>query len=384
MKHFDNPAAFVLSLIIFASSATSCSAIVNSTNTERPEAVMQNSSGTVVQTGRMASARATHAATLLSNGKVLVTGGMERNDVYTNSAELYDPATGAFAAAGNMSQSRAGHSATRLSDGKVLIAGGSNTEWLASAELYNPTTGAFTPTGSMSIRRGGFTATLLPNGKVLIAGGYNDSLQASAEIYDPATGRFTPTGSMSAGRSAHTATLLSNGKVLITGGGAGRNVLASAEFYDPATGAFTSTGNMTMVHHKHAATLLPNGSVLIMGGSDNRDWRGRYANAEIYNAATGTFTAVSNMNTTRFKHRDSVALLNNGTVFVTGGKEYAEIYNPVKNSFDIVNGRMDGARFYSTATLLSDGRVLVIGGYDNNIAASAKAWLYEPQTTAAI
>jgi hypothetical protein len=121
-----------------------------------------------------------------------------------------------------------------------------------------------------------------------------------------------------------------------------------------------------------------------MGGSDNRDWRGRYANAEIYNAAKGTFTAAGNMNTTRFKHRDSVALLNNGTVFVAGGKEYAEIYNPLKNSFDIVNGRMDGARFYSTATLLSDGRVLVIGGYDNNIVASAKAWLYQPQTTTAI
>jgi len=384
MKHIDNPAAFVLSLIIFASSATSCSATVNSTNTERPEAVMQNNSGSIALTGRMASARAVHSATLLSNGKVLVTGGMERNDVYTNSAELYDPATGAFAAAGNMSQSRAGHSATRLSDGKVLIAGGSNTEWLASAEIYNPTTGAFTPTGSMSVRRGALTATLLLNGKVLIAGGYNDSLQASAEIYDPATGRFTPTGSMSAGRSAHTATLLRNGKVLITGGGAGRNVLASAELYDPAKGAFISTGNMTMVHHKHAATLLPNGNVLIMGGSDNRDWRGRYANAEIYNAATGTFTAVSNMNTIRFKHRDSVVLLNNGTVFVAGGGDYAEIYNPVRNSFDIVNGRMDGARFYSTATLLSDGRVLIIGGYDNNIAASAKSWLYKPQTSAAI
>lgn len=377
MKHINNPAAFVLSLVIFASSAISCRANVNSTNTESPEAVAQNNSGSVVPTGRMATARAVHAAALLSNGKVLITGGMERNDVYTNSAELYDPAIGAFVATGNMSQSRAGHSATRLPDGKVLIVGGSNTEWLASAEVYNPATGAFTPTGSMSIRRGGFTATLLPNGKVLIVGGYNDSLQASAEIYDPAIGRFTPTGSMSAGRSAHTATLLPNGKVLITGGGAGRNVLASAELYDPATGTFTSTGNMTMVRHKHAATLLPNGNVLIVGGSDSRDWRGRYASGEVYNVATGTFAAVSSMNTARFKHRDSVALLNNGMVFVARGREYAEIYNPVRNTFDVVNGRMDVARFYSTATLLSDGRVLVIGGYDNGIVASARAWLYK-------
>ncbi len=384
MKHIDNPAAFVLSLVIFASSAMSCRANVNSTNTESSEAVAQSKPGCVAPTGRMATARAVHAATLLSNGKVLITGGMEGNDVYTSSAEIYDPATGAFVAAGNMSQSRAGHSATRLPDGKVLIVGGSNTEWLASAEIYNPAAGAFASTGSMSIRRGGFTATLLPNGKVLIAGGYNENLQASAEIYDPPTGRFTATGSMSAGRSAHTATLLPNGKVLITGGGTNRNVLASAELFDPATGRFTSTGNMTMVRHKHAAALLPNGNVLIMGGADSRDWRGRYANAEIYNPATGTFAAISNMNATRFKHRDSVALLNNGMVFVAGGSEHAEIYNPVRNNFNVVNGQMDVARFYLTATLLPDGRVLVIGGYDNDIVASARAWLYKPQATTAI
>jgi WD40 repeat protein len=383
MKHINNPAAFVLSLVILTLSATSCDANFNSTYVESSKFAVQSNSGSVVATGRMVAARAVHAATLLSSGKVLVTGGMERNDVYTNSAELYDTATDTFAATGNMSQSRAGHCATRLSDGKVLVAGGSNTEWLASAEIYNPATGAFTPTGNMSVRRGGFTATLLPSGKVLIVGGYNDILQASAEIYDPATERFTSTGSMSVGRSAHTATLLPNGKVLIAGGGAGRNVLASAELYDPAAGKFTSISNMTVVRHKHAAALLPNGNVLIIGGSDNRDWRGRYANAEIYNAATGTFVSAANMNTTRFKNRDSVVLLNNETVFVAGGGEYAEIYNPIKNSFDKVSGRMEDARFYSTATLLPDGKVLVIGGYDNNIVGSAKAWLYKPQTTTA-
>ncbi|MEP6742496.1 MAG: kelch repeat-containing protein [bacterium] len=39
--------------------------------------------------------------------------------------------------------------------------------------------------------------------------------------------------------------------------------------------------------------------------------------------------------------------------------------------------RMDTARFYSTATLLADGRVLVAGGYDNHSTASAKAWIYK-------
>ncbi len=378
MRHTNDLTAVLLSLLIFTTSATSCKANVNTTNAESNGHVAQNNTGTLVPTGRMATVRATHTATLLTNGKVLITGGMERNDVYTNSAELYNPATGTFVAAGNMNEERAGHTATRLPNGKVLIAGGSNTEWLTSVEVYDPATGSFTPTRSMSVGRGGATATLLPNGKVLIAGGYNGSLQASAETYDFTTGRFTPTGSMSVGRSAHTATLLPNGKVLITGGGANRNVLASAELYDPETGTFTPTGRMTTVRHKHAAVLLPNGNVLIVGGSDNRDWRGRHTSAEIYNPATGAFTAAGNMNTARFKLLNAVTLLNNDTVLIAGGSERVETYNSAMRTFNMVSGQMDAARFFSTATLLSDGRVLIIGGYDSDIVASARAWLYQP------
>ncbi len=173
--------------------------------------------------------------------------------------------------------------------------------------------------------------------------------------------------------------LLSNGNVLITGGGANRNVLAGAELYNPVSGVFTPTGNMNVVRHKHAAMRLPNGDVLIVGGSDNRDWRGRYTSAEIYKPATGTFSAVSNMNTARFKLPSAITLLNNGVVFVAGGGTSAETYNPATDTFNVVKGEMDAARFYSTATLLSDGRVLIIGGYNTNIEAGAGAWLYKPQ-----
>ncbi|MDQ3750871.1 MAG: kelch repeat-containing protein, partial [Acidobacteriota bacterium] len=76
---------------------------------------------TLAPTGRMTTARAAHTATLLSDGKVLIAGGMERNDVHTNSAELYDPVTGRFVITGNMNVKRSGHTATRLSNGKILI-----------------------------------------------------------------------------------------------------------------------------------------------------------------------------------------------------------------------------------------------------------------------
>ena len=110
-----------------------------------------------------------------------------------------DPTSGAFSSTGSMATARDSHTATLLSDGRVLIAGGKNDNGavLASAELYDPKTGAFSATGSMATSRGYHTATLLPDGRVLIAGGVTGSgIVASAELYDPKTGTFSATGSM--------------------------------------------------------------------------------------------------------------------------------------------------------------------------------------------
>src|SRR6185436_19847407 len=128
---------------------------------------------------------------------------------------------------------------------QVLIAGGETD----SAELFNPSSGAFTATGSMTVSRSAHTATLLPDGRVLIAGGVQDFGPgtvpiplgpgvASAELYDPVTGSFTSTGSMSEGRSGHTATLLVDGTVLVTG------TDNTAELFSPSTGTFSVVGEL--------------------------------------------------------------------------------------------------------------------------------------------
>ena len=131
---------------------------------------------------------------------------------------------GPFSPTGSMTTARATHTATPLLNGKVLIAGGTGNalQPLASAELYDPSTGMFTPTGSMTTARTwGHTATLLANGKVLIAGGSDrrDTYEplTSAELYDPSTGKFTLTGSMPTAQPTGPATLLQDGRVFVAG-----------------------------------------------------------------------------------------------------------------------------------------------------------------------
>src|SRR5262245_41236235 len=77
-----------------------------------------------VLTGSLNVAREAHTATLLPDGKVLVTGGFDANGTRLASAELYDPATGAWSVISSMATPRAWHFAFPLSTGSVLVVGG--------------------------------------------------------------------------------------------------------------------------------------------------------------------------------------------------------------------------------------------------------------------
>jgi len=337
--------------------------------------------GSLAPASPMLEPRSGHSATLLPDGKVLIAGGMRRNQDFYKSAELYEPATGKFTPTGEMQIGRVGLIGVLLRNDKVLIAGG----WIMGhgctdeAELYDPATGKFSVIGKMTTRRGRPSATLLANGDVLIAGGEvedNASL-ASAEIFHVKTLSFQATGSMHHARIAHTATLLNDGRVLVAGGYAG-SVSSTAEIYDPKTGAFTETGSLSTARCKHTAGLLPDGRVLIAGGSDNRGWNGNLSSAEIYDPRTEKFTSTSSLNDGRFKLPDEAVRLASGQLLIAGGSREVEVFDPLSGRFMTASGQLSDRWHYMSETRLRDGSVLLAGGYPNSDQATAEAWIYRP------
>ncbi|MEW6512352.1 MAG: kelch repeat-containing protein, partial [Bacteroidota bacterium] len=316
--------------------------------------------------------------------RVLIAGGFRkgeegRGQVFLNSAEMYDPTAKKFSTTADMTFNRAGHTATLLTNGLVLVAGGFGAMGvLSSAELFNPADGSFTPIGNMNARRGGCTATLLLDGRVLFCGGGDREATASAELFDPARKSFVMTGAMTTPRMAHTATRLPGGMVLVIGGGSRRNsVLGSAEIYNPATGRFTSTSSMAGPRYKHAAIDMNDGSVLVFGGCDERDWEGKLATIERYMLASGRFLRVADLRYARFKLPDAVVGFADGTFLIAGGDRAVERFSSVSDESSVV-GMLDKSYYYATATALTDGTVLIAGGYDDTLQATNKAWLWRP------
>lgn len=187
----------------------------------------------------MTASREFHTATLLKEGNVLITGGntgKPSKETTLSSAELYNPSTRSFVSIQYMTERRYGHAAVLLADGGVLITGGSTgREWkdtTSSAEIYDPQRKSFARTGEMSLPRFHHQAATLQlsGGQSLVAGS-----GARLEIYNPASGSFTSTaGNVGTGRIFSTGTMLPNGRVLITGGyNLGYAPTASAWIYSP-------------------------------------------------------------------------------------------------------------------------------------------------------
>jgi len=311
-------------------------------------------------------------------------------------AELYDPATGIFSFAGTpIINQGINATATLLNDGRVLIAGGDNQP--TAAEIYDPVSGQFSALPAMLEPHADFhTATLLNDGRVLIVGGDNSTgstlaqlNNSGAELFDPTSATFAATGAMSQNRSGHTATLLADGRVLVAGGyaflNAQRQITAftSAEIFDPSQGTFSPTGSMYVPRSGNYAVALPSRMVLVGGGDSSY----LPTSAELFDPTSGTF-ALTGTPVNGVRDNAQATLLSNGQVIVSGGYVFAcggceevaasssELYNPASATFTSA-GNMTVGRVYDTSTLLPDGRVLVTGG-QAGAAVYSSAEIYTP------
>ena len=344
-------------------------------------------------TAPMRHARSGHAATLLPDGRVLVVGGRYWEPINYeyhsySSCEIYDPSSGTWSDTGDLLTARDLHTATLLRDGRVLVTGGidwdANQRYLRSTEIWSPTPspGQWTNTGVGVLNDGRehHTATLLPvtaqypRDRVLVAGGFGAS--RSTEIWTADAGGggdWTEIGQLRLLRREHTATLLPDGRVLVAGSSrAPRN---SAEIWTPnATGggSWEYTDDMGCSHSEHTATLLADGRVLVAGGE--------YAGGDCTETWTsdgsggGAWTRLDDLAESRKFH--AAALLADGRAVVVGGTESnntlasVEVLDPAPWDWRQVYSP-EVTRFRHTATVLEDGRVLIAGGYGSGASQSA-------------
>jgi Tol biopolymer transport system component len=164
---------------------------------------------------------------------------------------------------------------------------------------------------------------------------------------------------MNTARRGHTATLLSDGRVLAVGGENSSGFVAAAEIFDAATGTFSYSGNLSTPRADHTATLLSDGRVLIAGGCGDS---GPLNSTEIFDPATGAFAAGPSMIGARSGH--SATKLGDGRIVLAGGDTAGslEIYDPLVNTLAPVDANLGSPRAFHSAAALNDGNILIVGG----------------------
>lgn len=343
----------------------------------------------------MPFARTHHSAVALSDGRVLIVGGVDESRMFARLMYAFDPATETFTPAGSLAGAGPYGSATAaLNKGDALLVGGYPVS--AGMEAVIIRSGNIIPTtGQPHTLRVLGTATRLEDGKVLVVGGLlatvsggiafgiSDTPDQSAELYDPATGTFTVlSSSLNVGRYGHTATATTGGRVLIYGGFTQNGEPAPVELYNHSTGTFTVlTAPEAGVRGNHAAVETPDGDIWIVGGEDPA--ASALTSVIRFDHVSAALGHALDLATPRTSV--SAALLTDSRILVAGGitsvasgqdTESSELVTPA-GSVSRAGPPMATARHANTMTPLSNGKILILGGVDQANNPLATAEIYE-------
>jgi len=351
----------------------------------------------------MASVRTGPTHIPAGDGRHLIVGGGSGTPLWQaawNTTEIYDARTRTFTAGPKMTTGRSVHAQVRLQDGRYMLIGGVDVNNVpqASTEFFDLKTGKFTAGPAMASKRMGHTATVLADGKVLVTGGIPDtsnqttaltSVLSTTEIYDPKNNKWTAGPNLSTYRAMHSAIVLGNGKVLLPGGLSWRSIfsfklpqiLSTCDLYDPKNNSMARAGSMRGIRAMYAATLLPNGKVLVAGGLAgviDTSNAGKPTNgAEIYDPTNNNWTAAPAM--TGSRAMPSGVMLSDGLFAVIGGGSgslWAPTATQTVEAYDYLNSKwtampkMVTTRAGALAIELRSCGVLVFGGGTGSSATS--------------
>lgn len=355
--------------------------------------------GKVTLAAALKDVRQSHTATLLKDGRVLVVGGRGADGLSTlASCEIYEPKKNKWTACTPLTTGRSHHTATALSDGKVLVVGGSAQQVgpdgssrsvaIASCELYDPKANKWSPVPAMNDARNGHTATLLVDGSVLVVGGARENRLHlnSVERFDPKTNAWTKEKPLDVARWLHSAVRDSEGNVVILGGrsnaaqkGVGSGVsIADVERFDVKTLSWKTLPPMSEPRQRTAVIAEATGARIDVIGGQTATSSTNYAETWAPGAAEWK----------QFENNLSMSLsahtgtwLTSGDIVVIGGEPPNAIDTSRVQRWVVslkqwcLAGELINARKFHSATLLDDGRILVVGGVSGGLPEkTAELW----------
>jgi CHAP domain/Kelch motif len=264
--------------------------------------------------------------------KVLAAGGASAScSCITNTSELYDESSNTWSSAASMNQNREIFASSLLSDGRVLVTGGSpdDTSKLSSTEIYDPVANTWTTKASLNTARFYHQQVTFTdsngNSKVMVIGGMTSStsFSTSTEIYDSSANTWTAGPSLSYGRNRFKAILLNDGRILVAGGES--STYTHSEVYNPSTNSWTTYTTPITVRYYPGAVALGSGAgykVLLAGGSPAT------STSLLFDPYANSWSTTTSMNNTA-RYLYTFVLLNNGNVIAGGGYDGS---NPLSSS----------------------------------------------------
>jgi N-acetylneuraminic acid mutarotase len=313
--------------------------------------------------------------------------------VYTAAADLDDSVT-VYAEYAAGYQARWQHTANLLPNGQLLVAGGNAAGFTTSSSVqilsFDTVTDQYTVEATeAAVRRTGHTGVILDTGAVVLAGGWVPEFIGAArdttttEVYDPSdlTLALEILSVITEPLAASSAILLPNGKVLVAFGDTGGGVTSNGYLFDPATNTWAAAHDHIGGTARRDAPVLPwDDGALVIGGAGPSN---ALTSVRRFDVASNSWSGLTSLLTARREH--TATLLTDGSILVTGGANISdpalstcEIYYPSADVWAGTGLNMLTARRGHTATLLKDGRVVLFGGFDATGTALNSIEVFEP------